>query len=160
MELAGWFRAGQSTGIHDDINQPVTAETQVAIEHSPSVEYDFTTFKSGDFNVEAYLSPTQDYKKQGGLKYAIAIDNEQPQIINMNEGEILPDYKYAEWWSKSVGNHIKIKVSKHQVNLPGKHTLKIWMVDPGIVFQKFAIDTGGLKPSYLGPVESKYVPVK
>ncbi|MFO7370786.1 MAG: glycosyl hydrolase 115 family protein [Bacteroidales bacterium] len=139
------------------IIEPVTADRQVVLENSPRVEYEFTTFKSGDFKVMTYLSPTQDYKKQGGLKYAIAIDNEDPQIINMNEGEIVPDYKYADWWSKSVGDHIKISVSKHKVDLPGKHTLKIWMVDPGIVFQRFVINTGGLKSSYLGPIESNYM---
>ena len=142
------------------IIEPETATRQEILENSPEVEYEFTTFSSGDFKVEAYLSPTQDFKKQGGLKYAIAIDNEKPQIMNMNEGEIIPDYKYADWWTKSVGDHIKIKVSTHKVDLPGKHVLKIWMVDSGIVFQKFVINTGGLKPSYLGPVESKYVDVK
>jgi hypothetical protein len=65
----------------------------------------------------------------------------------MNEGETIPDYKYADWWTKSVGDHIKIKVSSHHVEAPGKHVLKIWAIDPGIVFQKFVIDTGGLRPS-------------
>jgi hypothetical protein len=142
------------------IIEPVTAERQVISENSPRIEYEFTTFSLGDFKVEAYLSPTQDYKKQGGLNYAIAIDNEEPQIINMNEGEIVPDYKYADWWTKSVGDHIKIKVSSHKVDTQGKHVLKIWMIDPGIVFQRFVINVGGLKPSYLGPVESKYVNVE
>jgi len=142
------------------IIEPVTVESQAISENSPGVEYEFTSFSSGDFKVEAYLSPTQDYKRQGGLKYAIAIDNEKPRIINMNEGEIMPDYKYADWWTKSVGDHIKIKVSSHNVEAPGRHVLKIWAIDPGIVFQKFVINTGGLRPSYLGPVESNYVNVE
>jgi hypothetical protein len=142
------------------IIEPVTAETQGSLKDSPRVEYEFTTFKSGDFEVLAYLSPTQDFKKQGGLKYAIAIDDGEPQIINMNEEEIIPDYKYADWWTKSVGDHIKIKVSSHNVKEQGKHVLKIWAIDPGIVFQKFVINAGGLKPSYLGPVESNYVNVE
>jgi hypothetical protein len=139
------------------ILEPVTTESQTNLENAPRVEYDFTTFSPGNFKVETYLSPTQDFKKQGGLKYAIAIDNEKPQIVNMNEGEIIPDYKYADWWKNSVGDHIKIKLSSHKVEASGKHVLKIWVLDPGIVFQRFVINVGGLKPSYLGPVESTYV---
>lgn len=44
----------------------------------------------------------------------------------------------------------------HKVDA-GKHTLKIWMLEPGIVLQRIVIDTGGLRPSYLGPEESKFV---
>lgn len=136
------------------IIEPVTAERQEHLNKAPSVGYEFTTFSTGDFKVETHLSPTQDFKKQGGLKYAIAIDDEEPQIINMNEGEIRPDYKYADWWTQSVGDHIKIRSSTHQVSSPGQHTLRVWMVDPGIVFQKFVIDLGGKRESYLGPPES------
>lgn len=139
------------------IIEPVIAERQLTLENAPRVEYEFTTSSSGDFKVDAYLSPTQDFEKQGGLKYAVAIDNEAPQIINMNEGEIMPDYKYAAWWTKSVGDHIKIKTSTHKVDAPGKHVLKVFAINPGIVFQRFVINTGGLKPSYLGPVESRVI---
>jgi hypothetical protein len=30
------------------------------------------------------------------------------------------------------------------------------MIDPGVVLQKIVVDAGGLKPSYLGPEETKF----
>ena len=40
----------------------------------------------------------------------------------------------------------------HQQASPdaGLHTLKIWLVDPGVVLQKIVIDAGGVS-CYLGP---------
>jgi hypothetical protein len=136
------------------IVEPSNAERQTPGDQAPHLEYEFTVFDSGDLTVETYLSPTLNYKKNEGLKFALAIDDEAPQIINMHEGEVVPDWEYPEWWNNSVTDHIKIKRSIHHVSAPGPHTLKVWMVDPGVVFQKFVIDAGGLQPSYLGPPES------
>jgi hypothetical protein len=46
-------------------------------------------------------------------------------------------------------------VSSHEVSTAGLHTLKIYMVDAGVVLDKIVIDAGGLKPSYLGPPETR-----
>ena len=134
--------------------EPANAAVQVPGKKTPRLEYEFTLLAEGDVKVESYLSPTLNYKKKEGLKFAIAIDDQAPQIINIHEGEDVPDWEYPDWWNDSVTDHIKKKLSEHGKLAAGKHTLKIWMVDPGIVFQKFVIDTGGLKPSYLGPPES------
>ena len=138
------------------IVSPMNAEPQNP-KNSAKVEYKFTIFEDADLEIETYVSPSQDFKKDGGLKFAIAIDDETPQIININKGEIKPDYKYADWWTKSVADHIKKSISQHKDIKAGTHTLKVWAIDSGVVIQKFVINAGGLKPSYLGPPESKYV---
>ncbi len=136
---------------------PANAERRTPGKNAPCLEYTFTVFNEGKVNIETYLSPTLNYQKNEGLKFAIAIDNEKPKIINIHEGETQPDWEYPRWWNESVSDHIKIKTSEHKKLTPGQHTLKVWMVDPGVVFQKFVIDAGGLKRSYLGPPESVYI---
>ncbi len=57
-------------------------------------------------------------------------------------------------WAKNVMDEARTVSAKVQVPSAGYHTLKVWMVDPGITIQKILIDLGGLKPSYLGPPET------
>ncbi|MGB7760353.1 MAG: hypothetical protein WBL61_11020, partial [Bryobacteraceae bacterium] len=57
-------------------------------------------------------------------------------------------------WETSVKDSVRKVRSTHILVLPGVHTLKFWMVDPGIVLEKLLVDLGGVKPSYLGPPES------
>ncbi len=151
----GWITVPNLGRTHSSVTiAPSNADRQTPGKDSPHLEYTFTVFDAVDVKVETYLSPTLNYKKNEGLKYAIAIDEENPQAVNMHEGETQPDWEYPRWWNTSVTDHIKIKTTKHKGLTPGQHTLKVWMVDPGVVFQKFVIDAGGLKPSYLGPPES------
>ncbi|MFB9864240.1 glycosyl hydrolase 115 family protein [Rufibacter immobilis] len=130
---------------------PVTAPSQIP-GNSPHLQYKVHLQNSGEVKVQVYLSPTLNFHNTQGLRYAISFDDEAPQIINMHanhtEGE----------WNRNAGNNIDIVVSTHQLTKPGEHVLKFWMVDSGVVLQKIVIDTGGLKPSYLGPPESAYQP--
>jgi hypothetical protein len=127
---------------------PVTLPKQTPGGSSPHLEYEVNLIDTGMMSVEAYISPTIDFTNSGGLHYAISFDDEQPQIININAD------KSEKAWNKDVSDNIKILVSKHHLTKPGKHVLKYWMVDPGVVLQKIVIDAGGEKPSYLGPPES------
>lgn len=49
---------------------------------------------------------------------------------------------------------VRVLTSKHVIGQPGYHVLKLWVIDPGLVFQKLVVNTGGVCPSYLGPPES------
>ncbi|MBN1397499.1 MAG: glycosyl hydrolase 115 family protein [Bacteroidetes bacterium] len=133
---------------------PVTAQPQVPEGNSPRLEYQIYLFSEGEINVKAYLSPTLNFHKTQGLRYALSIDDEQPQIVNMHENAVEPDWLYPDWWNQAVSDNTIIKESKHQILKKGAHVLKFWMVDPGVVLQKIVVETGDVKPSYLGPPES------
>ncbi len=129
---------------------PVTAYTQNISDKSPSLFYDIYTYDSGTVKINTLYSPTLNFQNTDGLKCAISIDNEQPQIIIINVG-----LKNRETWEKWVANNIITKSTTHTISKPGKHTIKYWMLDPGIVLQNILVDFGGLKQSYLGPEETK-----
>ena len=87
------------------------------------------------------------------LRYGISLDNEAPQIITL-----VPENYNAQNgntdWEKSVSDNFRVGQSLHTLPNHGYHTLKIWMIDPGVVLQKIVVNTGGVRPSYLGPPES------
>ena len=101
-----------------------------------------------------YVAPTLNIYSTEGLKYAVSIDDETPQIVNIHEGDTIPDWNYPAWWNNAVMQNIKVLTSEHTVDAPGEHTLTYWMVDPAIVLQKIVVVTKEIKPSYLGPAES------
>lgn len=139
---------------------PVTSDFQQLEDNSPRLEYQLYLFHPGEIKVNLHLSPTLNFlNKKEGMRYAISIDDDIPQIINMTNNPNPPDLNHDPVWNKWVADNINISISTHKINKPGEHVLKFWMVDPGIVIQKFIIDTGGLKPCYLGPTES-YNPSK
>ena len=63
----------------------------------------------------------------------------------------------SQEWSRNVLNATTTGVTTHDIGAHGAHVLKIYMVDPGVVLDKIVIDTGGARPSYLGPPETKVV---
>lgn len=136
---------------------PANAAVQSPQQGAPQLNYTFTLFEEASVQLASFLSPTLNYKKTAGLQFAVSVDDHPPIIINMHEGETQPDWEYPSWWNNSVTDHIKIKYADFGKLSPGQHQLKVWMIDPGVVFQKFVIDAGGLLPSYLGPPESVYV---
>lgn len=112
------------------------------------LEYDIDFESTGDFKVHLLLSPTLNFNANKGLRYTISFDGKNEQIINFNghyKGEL------GLWQAEAI---IK-STTKYTITEKGKHTLRFRVLEPGIVLQKILIDTGGLKPSYLGAPESE-----
>jgi hypothetical protein len=127
---------------------PVTADSVQPGPSAPSLEYRMYLFHAGKAEVNAILGPTQNFVPGRGLRFAMAFDDQPPQIVDTLEHNTNRD------WETTVRDSVRYVRSAFQIPSPGYHTLKIWMVDPGIVLEKLIVDLGGLKPSYLGPPES------
>ena len=115
---------------------------------SPRLEYDFYTRRRGELPVRIVVSPTLNYIGGQPLRCAISIDDHPPQIITV--GAVAD----SGIWSTSVQDSVRAVAAAVIADEAGPHVFKFWMVDPGVVLQRIEIDTGGLKPSYLGPPES------
>lgn len=112
------------------------------------LEYEMQLFSTGTFEVQATLAPTQKFQPGAGLRYAISFDDEAPQMVNVHAD------RSEKAWDRSVSDGATVLTSRHKIEQPGKHTLKFWLVDPGLVLQKLVVNTGGQRASYLGPPES------
>ncbi len=127
---------------------PVLSPSLTAGNGAPSLAYRMYLFHAGKAEVNAILGPTQNFVPGRGLRFAMAFDDQPPQVVDTLEHNTNRD------WEQTVKDSVRYVKVPLQVAQPGEHTLKVWMVDPGIVLEKLVVDLGGMKPSYLGPPES------
>ncbi len=132
---------------------PVTAESVTPPKGSPCLEYKMYLFHTGPVEIQSIFSPTLNFVPGRGLRYAVSFDDEQPQVIELVPANFIAQHGNMDW-EKTVADSARYGKSAHTISQAGFHTLKIWMVDPAVVLQKIIVNTGGLKPSYLGPPES------
>ncbi|MFH9942856.1 glycosyl hydrolase 115 family protein [Streptomyces murinus] len=133
---------------------PVTASRRTPGGDGPRLEYTVTLFTTGPVRVSAYLSPRNDVLANGGLTYAVSFDGDRPQSVNITEVTGSDDGTMNTQWQRNTSDNVNVTTTTHRITEAGVHVLKFWMVDPTVVLQNLVVDTGGLKPSYLGPPES------
>ncbi len=135
---------------------PVISGSVLPPQDSPRLEYGMYLKSAGDVTVRITLAPSLNFAPDRGIRMAVSFDDQRPQIL-----EVLPPGFDARngnrEWEDSVKNSGRIVRSVHRIEMAGYHTLKIWMVDAAVVLQKIVVDCGGLKPSYLGPPESRRI---
>ncbi|SFP95811.1 hypothetical protein SAMN05421810_1048 [Amycolatopsis arida] len=111
-------------------------------------------FTTGPGEVWAYLSPRNDTVSSNGLEYAIPIDDQPPQVVNVTEATGADDTAMNKQWERNTSDNVNRTVTRHVITSPGVHTVTFWMADPTVVLRKLVVDTGDLRESYLGPPES------
>ncbi|MFI6280802.1 glycosyl hydrolase 115 family protein [Streptomyces sp. NPDC050988] len=133
---------------------PVTAPRRTPGGSSPRLEYEVSLLSAGEVTVWAYLSPRNPTLPTGGLKYGISFDGDAPQIVDIHAATGADDGLMDIEWARNTSDNVNRTSTRHTIGAAGVHRLKFWMVDPTVVVQRLVIDTGGLTPTYLGPLES------
>jgi len=160
IEAANYQQANGTNKIHWEVI-PDLGKTESAVTTFPQnaypaatdsvyLEYAVNLKTTGDFDVSVLVSPTLNFNANKGLRYAISFDGGKEEVVNFNGA-------YRGELGKWQADRIIITKTKFEFNKPGMHKLRFRVLEPGIVLQKILIDTGGLKPSYLGPPQSKLV---
>jgi hypothetical protein len=132
---------------------PITAPSFTDLRNAPTLEYDCYLFSTGKVEINTLIAPTLNCLPDADMRFAIAIDDEQPQVVQIPKIYIAGS-KDDQAWSQSVINNIRICKTEHNIQTSGYHKIKIIMMDPVVTLQRIVINTGGLKPSFFFPPES------
>lgn len=134
---------------------PVTADTIQPPNPAPHLEYPVYFARPGTYDLDVYTSPTLDVIPTRALALAISMDDQPAQVVNVFTPAT---FKSEDFLGRAFGdntrNQARVMHFKQTVGAPGKHTLKIHMVDPTVVVMKVVIHDAPLPASYFGPPES------
>ncbi|GEN78154.1 glycosyl hydrolase 115 family protein [Chryseobacterium hagamense] len=174
--LPGLGRAETCMGIN-----PTTAPGS-APEKAPRLEYRIFLPEAGPAKVLLGILPTQDVNPARGLRIAVAIDGQDPVVLDARKGyhDEFKEYTPANLMrSKTLkplpdpgpgyaltsrGKPRRTEVFDNQrwldvsldVKTTGIHTLKVYMVDPEIVLERIIVNPDDQHPSYLGAPEKPH----
>ncbi|MGA2557318.1 MAG: glycosyl hydrolase 115 family protein [Verrucomicrobiota bacterium] len=133
---------------------PVRTEAQKILAESPSLQFKIWVRHPGNWHFIVRALPTFSVETGSPQRYAIGLDDEAPAVVALPVSTSETDRR----WQEDVLRNAAFGSSSHAVAGPGLHTLKIWMVDPGIVIDAIAADDGQSQaPGYLWPPETRPV---
>jgi len=107
--------------------------------------------EDGEVELRVLVSPTLDVRNRGGLRYAVSVNDEPPQLVNIRLDPSPGDPDFTAWEAAVIDN-VHVARSRHRVHA-GANTVKLWLVDPALVFQRIELARRPI-PTTLGPAES------
>jgi hypothetical protein len=118
---------------------------------TPCLEYKTYFLTEGRASVYVGLAPNLPFIPGRDLRFAVSVDEGAPQMV---VGIPRTHSVNARDWNGNVQDECRWVSANVQIPSTGYHTLKFWVVDPGITMQRIVVDLGGMKASYMGPPES------
>lgn len=134
----GWRRLTRACASGDGMTiLPVTAaaiDPAAISSGTPSLTYQFYTFSSGAATVQLACLPTHKITSDhAGCRYAISLNGDPPQVVDINADE------FSAAWNVNVLRAAASGNSNHLIASAGLQTLKVWMIDPGVVLDQVTV---------------------
>ncbi|KAF2469103.1 uncharacterized protein BDR25DRAFT_343900 [Lindgomyces ingoldianus] len=148
--LPGYGRTLSAVTLNNPLAPSLTSTT------APALEYDFYTFtattSTKPLNLTLILAPTLNTSPKRPLAYIAQIDDKPEQRRQYVIDQKQP--KFPVGWESAVANVAWYNTTSWGEVKSGVHTLKVWLVEPGVVLEKVVLDLGGVVASHNGPPES------
>jgi hypothetical protein len=150
MVLPHYGRTLSAVKLNSGLAEGLTSAT------APVLEYDFVTFTpttaAKGLNLTLILSPSLNVNPKKPLAYIAQIDD-KPEVRRQYVID-RPQPDFPVGWGKAVADNAWYNTTNHGAVAPGKHTLKLWLVESNVILQKVVLDLGGVVYSHNGPPES------
>jgi len=143
-EIAGLGLTGKSMESLPVKSSPVLKSiyTDDEIKTQAYLTYDFYSSGSSAAEVKIYTIPTSPLNKNSEMRYAASVDDGPATVLNFRT------IGRSEEWKQNVLSNAALRSIKVPELKAGKHQLKIYLIDPGVILDRIVFDLGGLKPFY------------
>lgn len=104
------------------------------VENASYISYNVNLSNTGEHSIKVKCLPTQGVNNGIQVRYAISVNGDHPQIVNVapaSENNI---------WKQNVLQGYASGTTKHQLSKSGKAEIKIYLLDPGVVINQLEIN--------------------
>jgi hypothetical protein len=120
-------------------SKPDTTHLQ---DHAAVVSHDFYSFSNTPPILTVFTLPTHPLNKNFSMRYGVSIDDGPIQITDFRT------FGRSEEWKQNVLSNAATRTFRFPVLKPGRHTLKIFAIDPGVMLDRMTIDFGSGQKNY------------
>ncbi len=157
--LARWNRlpdlgiSGESL-VYGDPGLLANAPSDSMAKQAPWVEYDFTTLSAGAATLSLHLLPTFPVDADHRMRFVVTVDGGEPQQFDAAGSAEWKENSAPAWESNVLRNSAIFTAPLAQLK-PGRHTLRLIDMDPGLVFEHIVLTFAGAPPAYPIPPETR-----
>lgn len=134
---------------------PPTADS-IDLGAGPSLAFEFfvpptssNSTKGAAFNVTTWLAPILNYRDKRPLQYVLELNNDPASRVEVKPvpDNITPGTNSADWGNVVSANirTVTTMLSSNQTSgMEGKHTVRWWPLEPGLVLEKVVVEPNGM----------------